>query len=1557
MLISEGSVRTDRPGHILEDMTDLEDKGIRQALSLTRQLFSGTLRNDNGESTSSLVVTGPPCSGKTSFALASLLEGIEIFGVDNALMVVSGRQAAAHMSRKVIESRGVVDQSRPVGTLSALAFRLLNEDHRAKHLPIPKLLNGAEQETLLRNVLAQHVQHVLRGDSCESCGLLRKYYGNVPSWVNMLTGRDLQQSKGTSGEQYQSGAFVRSMQQSDGGLDSLPTLSDAIRADFVAQLRDTLARINELGLEFDDEQEVIDALQTTMLPEQERSSLEIQWRLAFSLWREYAEHIESTYPDEARLDSSRLLVEAAQAVRSNPQLLRIPKLLVVDDWQDVTLAGMSLLQALSESALSESAPSESVHKHGCSLILVGNSDEAVQVFRGSYPEYLDLRITTGLTSQQHAEVLNMDNAQRAHAHLFDNACQLGHLNAKRILLPARPLLDAANVTEQQSHSYLDLVAARVSLSIPSEEQENTALPRRPGKLPQWEGSLPIRKLSAKNGTSKDGSIQAHLFHTPEEELAHVVWQIKHESLANDRDWNDMAVIAHDNVTVESFGQRLRQEGVPVRYSSVTRPLREEPVVQGLFALIELAERRCNTHPGDVAGSTQTIPDSDTQAQWIRNRIRAVLSSPLVMAKMPEGAGERPVRLQRLDMLMDSCVALAKLDNPTAYSDASSSTDRTDGEKISVNTVAFNDKIRDQDNRSYESSDASKASQLMLVWKRLHEGIEAMRQQRFDERGIVVDDSLTATGRSRSQMKGALNRSSIYAVLLLSEQQDRENLLNMMDAIASKHGHDADVDALRHLCDILHKVCSGISALDISEPEYVLWQAWDACGLASEWQRESLSATHRGELANDRLDAMMRLFQFASGTQTFNNIDAFITQVSGMQIEADSLAHIGPVEHAVTLTTPAGAAAEAQRWPLVWLPTLQEGVWPNVTQRDTLFGTEDLADLVMRFHDVPAGFVFSSAGGRLRSTLHAEKKNMLMALSRASQQAIWSAVWNEDTVPSDFLFGYLPELCPRVNDATHAQFTEVGSYNGEHSDFGGLELSPRGLITVARSVLLRASMSEATKQHSHGNTVDMAPGGGPTKREIEDASRTLRLLDSLGYQAANPDSWAFLYRGDMHHGEVEQQMPISDSSTVLDISAAADEATVHSLHTAEHPTAESTITVTLSPSAVDSIWQCPLEWALGRQLSGPQPGSIYMSFGTVVHHVAQLASEQGLDKAESIDEGLQHQGEQTLIDSRTDAMMALYKQLSHELSSPPNYQQNYDLLRRDASARKIMSNIASYFVRSVQKNYAQSGKAPIDVGQLESVECELPFTARLTFSEILSIWNATYGDEYLLELPELCAVMSALVGGFPAQVNTGLAVQLSGRIDRLEHRILNGQRVTRLVDYKTGKGHSRREVFSDLQLVCYQLGQYFGAGDSSNGDVPQSISQAVLFDVAVSDAPATSRAEESSYQPALMRDGKFNSVFVPRTGSPTIDASYKPDELPEETPPGVSERVWSFVRQQCGQQGIWALTMISRVFFAAGVKLSLSSDLAQFNADRCHKGGSEGCPAWKALHNSVMEDKG
>ena len=63
------------------------------------------------------------------------------------------------------------------------------------------------------------------------------------------------------------------------------------------------------------------------------------------------------------------MIDAAAAV-NEAETSDLPKLVIVDDFQDATLAGFDFLTAL--------------RNRGVRLLLVGNPDEAVQTFRGSY---------------------------------------------------------------------------------------------------------------------------------------------------------------------------------------------------------------------------------------------------------------------------------------------------------------------------------------------------------------------------------------------------------------------------------------------------------------------------------------------------------------------------------------------------------------------------------------------------------------------------------------------------------------------------------------------------------------------------------------------------------------------------------------------------------------------------------------------------------------------------------------------------------------------------------------------------------------------------------------------------------------------------------------------------------------------------------------------------------------------------------------------------------------------------------------------------------------------
>ncbi|MCT6899506.1 MAG: PD-(D/E)XK nuclease family protein, partial [Bifidobacterium sp.] len=1490
----------------------------QEAMEPVRALIGDRLQNEEGRPTRALVVAGPPRSGKTKLAAQALLAGMEQFG-DGASMAVSGRIAADQVSRQVILKWGRSDRTRPVGTLQALAFRLLTRSRLVQggHDPLlPRLLNGAEEDALLRQVMTVHLQHVQAGDDCAVCRLLERYFRNGAGWSSVLIGD---------------------------GQGRVVGVADR----FIAQLRDMFARMTELGLDRGDRDQLLDALAVQPMDPDRRDRLGLQWRLAFALEDEYRQSITESYPDEFRLDPSMLMVEASRSLDGLADD-DLPDLLVVDDWQDITLAGMDLLQGLNQA--------------GCRLLLVGNPDQSVQSFRGSYPEFLATRLTALSKPMQGASAPLLAR---------DFAC-LGAANVT--LKPRRMVAPKAAAEHTESGqgpdpaapgSYADLVAARVSLGIAGVEENDTPLPARPGKLPAWPGAGPVAPLTDGDSLIRDGSVQTRLFHTPDQEDDDLVWQIKHEFLAEKRDWNDMAVIAHDNMTLRTLGRKLRVQGVPVRFSSVTRPLSQEPAIQGLFALVELAQSVLDP---TTAGSD---PDDPVQvAAWIRSRLRTLMAGPLFRVPATAARAERPVRMERLESIMETMAALAPLSGQQG-SEADSS-------------------------RSLQDLPL-----LGQAWQSWVEDLAERRAQRDRSSGISVDDSLLTRHDSVEPVGGSgpfstasapdqpvdlgdrdVQRPAILSVqaletLLVLDPDDRSSgiILETMTAIAGGRREDPDVQVLDKALQVLRLTATRISALEDRQPQYVLWEAWRSLDLADDWQRRALMATQEGEEANDRLDALMRLFQYAAGSRRFPTVEAFMDQVRTMQIEADSLARIGPIEHAVTLTTPAGAAALATDWPLVWLPAVQDGVWPNLIPRDTMFGAEELADLVLhdRIGDPLADTL--SHDPALRSILYAEKKGFLEALTRARTQVRISAVWNDDLVPSDFLYGYLPERYPRTADMSQAEFSMVGAGSGGSERYGGLEVSPRGLTAAARSILAVQAL---------------LPQDQVDRDRVDDAVQTLRLLADQGQDSADPRHWPFLYNNDDNNDEdgvaeptLDQHVPdeqstvgpasdrhapdkqsavgqvpdkevsVEQAAVSRAVTAAAGVASVterdHASRTApasvnqagqadriqngdrghghRHEHRSDRQVVLLSPSAVDAIWNCPLEWALGDQFSGPSPSRVPTEFGSLIHKVASEGTAQGLDRPGQGDPDARQQ-------QVRDALLGIYQDLAPQEQRLRDPDELYDQRGRSSRVESILDNLASYFVHSSDSEYGLDGKSPVPVGDLLGVQSERSFDVSLSMEDLVPLWKATFPDKPL-DADGLFALMSGLVDGFPSALDARTTVRLTGRIDRLEVRSLPEGIRLRLVDYKTGRvPYTQGQLFNDLQLVCYQLGLAFPPTPGSSPEVgaawslPQApdldrtegmkLSQSLLLQLQTppKDEQTGLRREEMAYQPPLFERDRLVTIAQPRTGMPSpLKSKAEPADLSEQVPPGVDADLWAMVRaSRVSSQAVWGLTMIARVFF-------------------------------------------
>ena len=1360
------------------------------------QTFDAVL---GGGEASALLVVGPPRCGKTEFAFEALMRALERNHGGGAMMTVSGRVTADRLGDRAIRRMGASMKARPVTTLSALAFAVIADARRYEDLPAPRLLNGAEQDALLRRVVAAHLDHAEAGNLCDTCVLLREYFAD-DRWTDT----------------------VAPAREQSGGATTMAMFERGVSSSFVDQLRDMLARINELGASFAHEREYVGEAAGTG---RNADRTAVQWRLAFALRREYVRAIEHTYPGEYRLDASRLLVEAAavlrrvqvEEVRLQPET--VPSVLVVDDFHDATLAGLRFLEALAAA--------------GVRLVLVGNPDEAVQTFRGSYPEYL------------------MGCAVRGPLHAA----------LHRIPVSDTPA-DAAAPT------YRDLLASRISLSIPSPEPDDTPMPQRPGKLPRYAGSLPIRRLDepganadAGLGTSplEDGTVSTALYKSPREEMDDVVWRMKRLHLDRGIAWNDMAIIAHDNATVRSFGERLRRDGVPVRYSSVTRPLKDEPFVQGLFALIELALlRRRGIDAVDLPLAALS--------SYVRARVATLMACPLVTAGTQSAEGA-PARLAPVES------AMAALESLAGVVQESAETAGAEGQRH--------------------------LAALIESWDRYRDAVDERRQAARRAAAVSVDDGVL-TGESADD-ELPFGQRAMY--LMLAFDDPKAPATPVLDSLGAILGRDPQAVAFRRMWDMVGRVADGMDRLPNREAQYTLALAWNATGVAGVWQRAALRNDVAGRAANDRLDVAMRLFQFAADGSAGEDIVAFMDQVRSMQIEADSLAHVGPIEQAVTLTTPAGAAGN--HWRHVWLPAVQQDVWPNLAERATLFGGEDLADLML--HGRIGGADPAGCDPRLAAVLSSEKKNLLVAVTRADETLTISATWNEDCTPSDFLYGYLPERFIRQRD--EAVFTRPGgqSADDDAESHAGLDADPRGLVTAARIALA-----------CHGAD---SPEG-------RDAASALALLAEHGVRAADPKQWYFV--------------------------DTADEDTSDGGPEGRSGSRNERHTVTLSPSSVDSIWSCPVCWLLERRCSGPQSGGVRAGFGTLVHEVAQRGSEERLDMPGAV----AAEGAGNRIAAVSERLMAIYRSLRRDPQTIESPTDRYAALQLDRSAETMMTHIATYFVNGCNPAYPFRNAEYMSVGALERVECEAEFTARFDVGDILAAYNAIPGVEPMTS-GELLAVMGTLVGGWPEGICDDLTIRLSGRIDRLEHRrYQDGREAVRLIDYKTGRKYAITQIFNDLQLVCYQLGLAFPEDRGCVGPSPRMpyIAQSGLFFVREDDGPSRSREVESLHQPALLRNGAWNTEpFTLRYYFK--DPQYlEIPELPETPPAGVRAAAWDQIVRLRGSQTLWALTMVARVFYAAAASRSslLIAHPTPDHVKHCRMKAS--CPACAGELNTVYETR-
>jgi superfamily I DNA/RNA helicase/RecB family exonuclease len=250
-------------------------------------------------------------------------------------------------------------------------------------------------------------------------------------------------------------------------------------------------------------------------------------------------------------------------------------------------------------------------------------------------------------------------------------------------------------------------------------------------------------------------------------------------------------------------------------------------------------------------------------------------------------------------------------------------------------------------------------------------------------------------------------------------------------------------------------------------EDVLWAMWQASGLANRWARASAAGGPSGAVADRDLDAVVALFDAAAGfvdRLPSADVRAFVAHLSAQELPGDGGAARAAAGETVRLLT--AHAAKGLEWDLVCVAGVQEGVWPDLRDRASLLGAEELVERV-------AGIDGTGADRRTLS-LAEERRLFYVACTRARVRLVVSAVQGALDGPDA--------------GATASRFLDLVAPPSAEG---------RPLTDLPRSLTLPALVADLRRAVTDPHT--------PADRRSA-AAAVLRRLADEGVPGAAPSSW-------------------------------------------------------------------------------------------------------------------------------------------------------------------------------------------------------------------------------------------------------------------------------------------------------------------------------------------------------------------------------------------------------------------------------------------------------------------
>ncbi|MGY1641287.1 ATP-dependent helicase [Geodermatophilus sp. SYSU D00703] len=292
-------------------------------------------------------------------------------------------------------------------------------------------------------------------------------------------------------------------------------------------------------------------------------------------------------------------------------------------------------------------------------------------------------------------------------------------------------------------------------------------------------------------------------------------------------------------------------------------------------------------------------------------------------------------------------------------------------------------------------------------------------------------------------------------------------------LATALGDELLIESLpEHVARPAHRVAGVLAAGRASlaaggSAEDVLWAMWQRSGLAGRWARTSAAGGAAGAVADRDLDAVVALFDAAAGfvdRLPSADVRAFVDHLAAQELPGDTGAARAANDETVRLLT--AHASKGLEWDLVCVAGVQEGVWPDLRERSSLLGTEEMVER--------AAGVDGARVDRRSLALAEERRLFYVACTRARRRLVVSAVQGA--------------LDGAEAGATASRFLELVAPSPEDG---------RPLTELPRSLTLPALVADLRRAVTDPHTP--AP-----RRSV--AAAVLRRLAEEGVPGAAPSQW-------------------------------------------------------------------------------------------------------------------------------------------------------------------------------------------------------------------------------------------------------------------------------------------------------------------------------------------------------------------------------------------------------------------------------------------------------------------